>query len=626
MAGIRRNETPIAHAFWAYYPLVLHAIMSSIIAAFMIHVIDGIVVNYNGQKFALRWQALRVDDITTIISVLLLVLRSSTTAWIARSAWGWAFILLETDGATLIQFNRIVSWPIFWVGWSRTAFIASVSLLLLVPANTLAPVLTGAVSWRSISVPANNTTFTQVLDGQGSAKWYWYLQGYGGYEADAVILKAGSYADIGWSPRDPPGGGCRMVVGFDQTMPINSTVNSIILPCLKIDKISWGTEKNLHSNVTNGFSGALQSNLTVTGRAPFAHMHSGNAILFDDAPLDKPYRGAVHHSDPWAPLPRATTYSGTRKFALRLNFQRKGTGCASVGPSIFGDTEMMAKIKGAIVTENGASESCFLTGLVTFTAGITRSPEAKYIAERVIESEPEGPLLHDPWVDEALRLLPDVMPRVSQTNASGLATWGDIEGYLERLIRISYMAAWDALAVMMNTEPLNLTAHEHASRLKGVVSRRRVYAWYAAQMLVLISGAMFGSLQMVRNRPAIIDGGAAALMVDSTQVLDEHELDDLTRLSYATHEDCHRRKFWLVPDSREDDANPLMRDSESAEMLAPSGNREVDPPSQRLKLALSREPGSPLDMMTPSCADGFKQNISMLRLQTKDDMISLLQQ
>ena len=182
----------IAHAFWAYYPLVLHAIMSSIIAAFMIHVIDGIVVNYNGQKFALRWQALRVDDITTIISVLLLVLRSSTTAWIARSAWGWAFILLETDGATLIQFNRIVSWPILWVGWSRTAFIASVSLLLLVPANTLAPVLTGAVSWRSISVPANNTTFTQVLDGQGSAQWYWYLQGYGGYEADAVILKAGS--------------------------------------------------------------------------------------------------------------------------------------------------------------------------------------------------------------------------------------------------------------------------------------------------------------------------------------------------------------------------------------------------------------------------------------------------
>ncbi|KAF8243600.1 hypothetical protein K440DRAFT_637189 [Wilcoxina mikolae CBS 423.85] len=100
----------------------------------------------------------------------------------------------------------------------------------------------------------------------------------------------------------------------------------------------------------------------------------------------------------------------------------------------------MAKLNNQYSANNEHHENCFLIGTVNLTAGVIRSRTATYITQRVVEAERKTDMEPDNWVKEALYLLPDVMPKVSLMNASQMATWGNIDGYVEDLIRLSIAA------------------------------------------------------------------------------------------------------------------------------------------------------------------------------------------
>jgi hypothetical protein len=127
------------------------------------------------------------------------------------------------------------------------------------------------------------------------------------------------------------------------------------------------------------------------------------------------------------------------------------------------------------------------------------------------------------------------MMRVSRLNVSQIATWDNLDGYVEDLIRISYQATWGQLTSEFNTLPLNLIAHEFAHKLQAVVSKPRVIGWYCVQSLVLVSAALLWMLQRRSNRPIAIDAGVVSLLVDATPVLDRYDAtQELSRMSYVT--------------------------------------------------------------------------------------------
>jgi hypothetical protein len=163
-----------------------------------------------------------------------------------------------------------------------------------------------------------------------------------------------------------------------------------------------------------------------------------------------------------------------------------------------------------------------------------------------VEKDSSSSIDSDNWVIESLYALPDVMPKVSLLNVSQLATWDNIDGYVENLIRLSYQATWGEYSGF-NTVPLNLKAHQFRNRLQAAVSRPRVYGWYCAQLLVLVSGVLLWMLQRESRRPVAIDGGVAALLVDSRPVLDKYDATEkLSRISYVTAEDGGGKKVQLV--------------------------------------------------------------------------------
>lgn len=132
-------------------------------------------------------------------------------------------------------------------------------------------------------------------------------------------------------------------------------------------------------------------------------------------------------------------------------------------------------------------------------------------------------------------------------NVSQTPAWDNIDGYIESLIRMSYMASWDALFEDLNTKPLTLTAHERVRRLKAVVPHRRVNLWFIAQLLITVSALLLWCLQRKSQRPIVIDTGAAALMTNVKPVLEKcNDYEELSKLSYVKASDCHGKKLQLV--------------------------------------------------------------------------------
>lgn len=552
----RSKGSPFSHFVFAYYLLVLHGIASCGMVALVIYFVDGLVVNYDGQSSGYRIGSLEASDVTTAISTAVVIIRLITTAWTTTVAWRCAFILLETDGVTLLQFNRVVSWRILWPGWmdwSRNTRLIGVVLLLLAPSAFVAPVLTGAIGWQHVSRPIGNQQVPYHWSDALPDAWFWYIYSPGDVRR-ASMFATGNAAfsrNIGTAE-------CRHVMTYSGVMPVNSTLVGATLPCLDIHSISWDAKSQFLDNITTQLrvEHKWKSDMSLGGEAPFTTYHTGNAALFAPTLLkERPdYNATIDWSNKSAPLPQSTVFSGVKKIALLIR-RARANGCSPVGGSIFGNATSLNRLQNVYADSslNHVYENCFLIGTVNFTAGVIRNQSATYIMPRVIAAERKSDmqLEPDPWVEEALYLLPDVMPKVSIMNVSLFATWDNIDGYVADLIRLSYMATWDSLNRRFNYAPHFLTAHRNGPGLQAVVSVRRVIAWLLAQFLLSISGVVLMYLQRGCSRPVVIDHSAAALMVDSKPVLDAYDnCAQLTGMSYVKKKDCSGMKLRLIPDGK----------------------------------------------------------------------------
>jgi hypothetical protein len=198
----------------------------------------------------------------------------------------------------------------------------------------------------------------------------------------------------------------------------------------------------------------------------------------------------------------------------------------------------MASIHNLYSKNLGGPELCIRIGTVNLTAGVYESPNSMIVAPGVIEAtrDEKVEMKRDPWVEEALFLLPDVMTRVAVMNSSMLPTWEKIDDYVKHLIRHSYMGTWSILRQTFDTEGYNFTAGLQVPMLQATVSHSRVWVWFASQILLTVSGVLLVALQRSVTRPVVVDSAAASLMVDPSSVLNEDKSDQ-TIMSYVSGQD-----------------------------------------------------------------------------------------
>jgi hypothetical protein len=300
-----------------------------------------------------------------VATAALVIVRITTATWIATAAWRCVFVLLEIRGLELRVFEFVVSRrlpPLPRIQWNKTpcSRLASssilpysaiiVALLLTWPSNFSAPLLAGALYCST----GNMTSDREILVPSGT-----HRNGFGGWPSfpnfDADIgsrhFQAISYAGLTWQNVITNTSGCRHIVN-DNGLPTGSLLFNVIVPCMKIDNISWykknSVSDEIRSFVTNDSNFLLK-------KAPLNYLHTGNVALFN---LTK-----------WIPdsaIPSPTLFSGQKYIAVRLLRDEDGRTINgnNLNSTIFGD---LSQLKENVVDERN---ECKVYGAVSFTAGI----------------------------------------------------------------------------------------------------------------------------------------------------------------------------------------------------------------------------------------------------------------
>ncbi|KAF8532826.1 hypothetical protein BDD12DRAFT_950237 [Trichophaea hybrida] len=347
----RQGECWPVRATYTYGLLVLHLVMVAGLSLGVFFVNGRIVNSTDDRRNVNGTTYLLASDVTTIISGSLVAIRIVTTAWAGIASWKCAFILLEKSTLDLQQFNRIVSAQVPWplgMGSGRLGFLVTTILLLMLPSALTAPLLSGAVGWRSIQIQVDAGTANTTIPVSEKDQWYWYQM------QDKVRAKftnrAAGLAGLTWAniEHDNPSG-CRHVV---QTQPVNSTVEDIVLPCIDFHEISW-YEHSIPLYIRNVLNGT--TNIGLTSVAPFDIYFPGNAVLFDHTAWKNPKASWIDKAE----LPTPTLFTGEKTVVVIVERAADGS-----RESIFGE---IAQVAHPIFAGAWADA---VVGTVNFTAGV----------------------------------------------------------------------------------------------------------------------------------------------------------------------------------------------------------------------------------------------------------------
>lgn len=480
---------------------------------------------------------LRVSDVTTLISVGLVIVKLFIGAWTAIAVWRCAYVLTHPPDPSLddrrISFMKEHHLPP-WIMWpfrqpqGAANWAIALLLFLLLAQTFLAPLLSGAVNWNPSSVPSGKTV--QLNDTNQNA-WFgdWYYYNLQQVSRQASLRIAAGIASLAWADSAAlaangtslTGNGCRHVVNSG-TLPVNSTVRDIPIPCIQIHDITWAmSDADIPRTVSNLVEDA--NPLSLVDDDPELYYSPGQAVLFDPDHLFNTEQSGLR-------LPPAIKFSGSLDMGLLISRPgADGPACTAYGPTAFGPSD---KIQPYQLKWN---KNCYLIGTVRLTAGVTRSAESTFISSRVIEDQtPLSEVVFEPnsWVQNALWLLPDLMTMIAVMNSSQLPTWDNIDGYSALLIRQAYLAAWDMFHANFDMDGPVFAATPQEQRIKASVSFSRVFAWLGVYLVTTAAGVLLLLLARADPRDGIEEHRSEAKQVwegikDSAKEIAETVSDNL---------------------------------------------------------------------------------------------------
>lgn len=113
-SGDRRDGKTLNGLYYrVFWIVILHFLFCIALAASIARGLDGYLAIYPGQPrvFHGRYK-LQVSDVTTIISVALVVIKILVTAWTGTVVWNCVFVLLQSQGLELSEISRIMAFYI----------------------------------------------------------------------------------------------------------------------------------------------------------------------------------------------------------------------------------------------------------------------------------------------------------------------------------------------------------------------------------------------------------------------------------------------------------------------------------------------------------------------------------
>ncbi len=433
----------------------------------------GMVYWLDGKSFAVTGNAsaatstqtstrLTQTNVTTIISVCLVVARIISSTWQALAAWRCVFILFEKTGLSLSETNYIASWrfPSFsflWLGSSAertnraTKLIAALILIMAWPAQLANPIASGAVSWIPSTnySTANNNTLPLGMASTGNP-WDWYEMF--PTVRDALVKKSAALAGLTVISSSSNGGGGmfnatparRMGLQFN-SYPNGTIVRNATVPIFKIESFQWvnDTEK-LPSGILQAITDVGSGYLNITqGYGPLSQTITGTSALLKSTQWQPPTSES---------LPAPEVFSGTKYAAIYVSRNFNGGQGADydcrLGTSDF--DPLPADIQLINVPWGNNYSDCLAAAELQVSVGVTQCLEIDPPVStcRVISgtlSASNNTVSPDALVSEVFAMMPEVQALIAALNLDpSKKLIGNLEMFLRNSLVQGYQGTWSA--------------------------------------------------------------------------------------------------------------------------------------------------------------------------------------
>lgn len=523
--------------------LAWHAFVVITLGAVMVYYVDGLKVN-SKDRYSDQKTYLRASDITTVITGALVIVRIASTSWSALASWRCVYVLLENNGLDLEQLDWMVSWRLPRTKTGKYSWLVILTLCLIWPSQFAAPLLSGAVDLKSVEGFApNGSVWMRGAD----ANYSWYAESVN-YRRPRVNQAVMEFASVSMaaSTQKQSNHSCRRYIEIDKTLPLGSTVENVIFPCITIHSISWN-KAPLATAIDKLL--VFNSNLSITD-APNPIFHTMRKYLTTAMLNLETWQN--QSSEPKfnvkGTIPPPSLFKGGKEVAVLLSPEYEI--CENVTTQSFGPSSPEVVTHNVIwpTQEEGFYyEPCFQVATLNFTAGVARAPMARLISESVLEPEGDLEIQADPFVTQALYLMPEVMATVSDMNFTQMPTWQNRDGYVKSLVRYTYHTTWNSMQTKYSNESSECQVSRRVEMLEVLVSRSRVAYWLGINALLTLSGFVLLIIERNSVRPVVLDFAAGAITMDSSAVLGRRRYEhELTKMSYVTRKDAKIGKLRLV--------------------------------------------------------------------------------
>jgi len=576
-----------------WWMLVAHLFLCIAIALIMTRHLDGYLAldNAAGSPWELgtKRYRLRVSEVTTILSTALVVVRICVSGWTAVTVWRCAFMLMEEGKVKLSQLSNMMVFRIpFSRPKTRVGWVVISVILLLFPQPFIGPLVTGAVGWSASRqwvetamvdvdfrgrngdsvdsdlakrfpksvLNVSNTEITEVVD-----RLDWTALVSMPHFMRALPLKGAGLASTMWEAADEPnneshpGALCRQRVAYEYLfgpIPIHSTVYGSDLPCISIENIRWQRPPEAIKNMTSDTEAI--SWFSIFNSTLLDYHIPGAAILFDpqQPTLQDLYLPKNHPKGefvvPPIEFPKPEIFHRSLSLLILLDVSKDCEVEALENTTIYGPIATILPPNSTWPGFDKVSNMslCYAYATVEVISGVVNFDTAEFISSYTMQSGDstsrnlsEADFKPESWVRPAMMLLPDVMTLVSITNTSQIPTWGNLQGYVETLIRQSYLASWGILRPFKDTQP-SLFVSKAEPRLLASVNMWRLWGWFIINMFVPLSGFIwyFGA-QWRTTRKLILDGPLTALLTpvqlggEESGTLRVHQISTMTKYNEA---------------------------------------------------------------------------------------------
>ncbi|KAG8742815.1 hypothetical protein FRC10_000860 [Ceratobasidium sp. 414] len=532
------NKTPITT--WAYIilPLFLHFILTLGIALLVLSYVnrnyfslahrtpEAVLLDGSIQLLdAARFQPLQ-SDVTTILSLSLAISRVFATVWCGSLCWRCAIVLMEKSGLTLGELGRMVSYglPPFRFqprlnhrhrGSAYTAATIA-TLLLVLPVQFASPVITGSITW---------TPFFQQYNAPNLSVIVRHLRDDGPAPTldppvmlRSTVTSASASGFRVWGGVDQETGAMQRVLSADSaellfTLPANSTLNNITMPYFKITSFEWLADPE--RMLTPDQLGVID----VNNSARWTNV----SVEFN--PLQMLFSVAIAATPQELIASPLATQTYPVAFVTNTAMNQcswDGWGFAKTAPTNAGlvyrkmSSGLTACYAFANVTYNVGAMTCTNCSISSFGSTVQTEPDPNPSSFRDDIARPKATAMMAEIAYEMTTLV----------NYAGVpqSDWPTAEAYVESMLRRSYMAGWNQVQSGFNGVPeLRTGVSLPVEFSQGRVDVRRVWAWFALQMLVSASGILFVVIQTCVDRAPVKDTALVGLFLDTRDLADYDE-------------------------------------------------------------------------------------------------------